>query len=303
MPANLCLTIAMLIWGSSFIALKHAILFYPPEWVMFLRMSITLVICACLWRWVRRFNYQAGDWKLLLLMSAAEPCLYFWLEGQALQYTSAAQAGVLVSCLPIFVAVLAWIVLKERSSSAIVVGFLFCIGGSILLSLVSNSSTHAPNPLLGNSLEIAAMFFAAIYTLCVKQLSTRYSPLSLIALQGISGSLFFGPQAWLTPLPSEHSITSLLSILYLGAFVTLGAYGLYNYAISKVSVLKAAAFSNLTPVFALLLAVLLMGETLSLLQGAAIACIFLGVFISQRHKKPPHDTAVQAELRANKVAN
>ncbi|MCE2593518.1 DMT family transporter [Motilimonas cestriensis] len=285
MPANLSLTIAMIIWGSSYIALKHAIQFYPPEWVMFLRMSITLICCACLWRWVRQFNYQSGDWKLLLLMSAAEPCLFFWFEGQALLYTSAAQAGVLVSCLPIFVAVLAWFFLKERCTSAIAVGFLFCIGGSILLSVVSNTSEHAPNPLLGNALEMGAMFFAAVYTLCVKKLSTRYSPLSLIALQGISGSLFFAPQAFAIPFPAEQDLMSLFSIVYLGAFVTIGAYGLYNYAIAKVSVLKVAAFSNLIPVFALLLAVLLLGETISLLQGLAIACIFIGVYISQQHKK------------------
>ena len=219
-------------------------------------------------------------------MSAAEPCLYFWLECQALEYTSAAQAGVLVSCLPIFIAMLAWFFLKERLSSAIIVGFLFCIAGGVLLSVVSDSSEHAPNPLLGNTLEIGAMLFAAIYTLCVKQLSSRYSPLALIALQGISGSLFFAPQAWFAPLPSEHHLPSLLSILYLGSFVTLGAYGLYNYAIAQVSVLKVAAFSNLTPVFALLLAVLLLGETITLLQGLAISCIFIGVYISQRHKKP-----------------
>lgn len=284
MPANLCLTIAMIIWGSSYIALKQAILFYPPEWVMFLRMSTTLVCCLLLWRWVRRFTYQAGDWKLLLLMSAAEPCLYFWFEGQAMQYTSAAQAGVLVSCLPIFVALLAWIFLKERCSTTLAFGFTLCIGGSILLSLVSDTSDHAPNPLLGNTLEIIALFFAAVYTLCVKKLCTRYSPLTLIALQGLSGSLFFAPQAAFTPFPTEHNTAGLLSIFYLGAFVTLGAYGLYNYSISKLSVLKVAAFSNLTPVFALLLAVLLLGETITLLQGMAIGLIFLGVYVSQQHK-------------------
>lgn len=81
--------------------------------------------------------------------------------------------------------------LKEHISRAIVVGFTLCIGGSILLTLLSPSSSQAPNPLLGNFLELMAMVCAAFYTVCIKHLANRYSPLTLIALQGVSGSVFF----------------------------------------------------------------------------------------------------------------
>ncbi|RJG38626.1 DMT family transporter [Motilimonas pumila] len=285
MPASLCLTFAMLLWGSSYIALKYALLFYPPQWVMFGRMVITLVACLLLWRWVKQYRYQTGDWKILSVMSLAEPCLYFLFEGHALQYTSAAQAGVLVSCLPIFVAILAWFTLKERVSRFILFGFLLCISGGIGLSLVSPGSDYAPRPLLGNSLEMLAMLCAAVYTICVKKLAGRYSPLSLIAIQGFTGTLFFAPQAAMSELPQQHDTASLLAVLYLGSVVTLGAYGLYNYAIVKISVLKAAAFSNLTPVFSLFLAILILGEQLNLWQGIAIATVFLGVYISQQHRQ------------------
>ena len=98
MPAGLCFLIATFLWGSSFVALKAAIDIYPPSFVIFLRMLITLLICLSLWRWIKRFEYQQGDWKWLLVMSLAEPCLYFLFEGYAMQYTSASQAGIIVSC-------------------------------------------------------------------------------------------------------------------------------------------------------------------------------------------------------------
>lgn len=284
MPASFCLIFATFLWGSSFISLKYAVGLYDPALVIFLRMLITFLACLCLWPYAKRFTYQHGDWKYLCAMSLAEPCLYFLFEGHALEYTSASQAGVIVSCLPLIVAVMAFVLLKEQISRAIFVGFTFCIIGSILLTLVSPNSEQAPLPLLGNTLEFFAMICAAVYTVCVKHLSTRYSPISLIALQGLSGVIFFTPFLFFIDIPTQHSTLALLHIAYLGTFVTLGAYGMYNYAISKIPVLQAAAYSNLIPIFTLLLSAVVLNEVLTSLQWLCIGLVFIGVSISQRHR-------------------
>jgi len=295
MPANLALTIATFLWGSSFIALKYSIDVYDPVIVIFFRMLTTLAVCLFLWSWVKKFEYQKGDWKFLLSMSLAEPCLYFLFEGHAMQYTSASQAGILVSCFPLIVAVLAYIMLKERLSKTIMTGFSFCIIGGIALTLFSPESEHAPNPVLGNILELMAIICAAYYAVSVKHLSSRYSPLSLIALQGLTGTLFFAPFLFFIELPNEYDEKAVLSILYLGTFVTLGAYGMYNYAISKVSVLTAAAFSNLIPVFTLMLSASILGEFLSFEQWLSVIIVFIGVIISQKHKATEPDKPVDSK--------
>ena len=74
-----------------------------------------------------------------------------------------------------------------------------------------------------------------------------------------------------------------MNIVYLGSAVTLGAYGMYNYALAKSSVLTAAAYSNLVPIFALLLSALLLNEILTLWQWASIFVVFAGVAVSKRH--------------------
>jgi drug/metabolite transporter (DMT)-like permease len=285
MPASIALIIATFLWGSSFIALKYAINIYEPAFVIFFRMLTTLVICGFLWPWVKRFNYQKGDWKYLASMSIAEPCLYYLFEGNAMRFTSASQAGVLVSCFPLLVAVVAYFMLKEKMTKYIAIGFSLCIGGGIMLTLVSESSTAAPNPLLGNFLEFLAMACAAYYAVSVKHLSTRYSPLALIALQGLCGSIFFGPFLFFIEIPPIHDSTALVGIVYLGAFVTIGAYGMYNYAITKVSVLTAAAFTNLIPIFTLFLSAIMLGESLDMKQWFCILLVFIGVYISQKRKR------------------
>ncbi|TEW53956.1 DMT family transporter [Psychromonas sp. RZ22] len=283
MPVALCFLVATFLWGSSFVALKAAIAVYPPTFVIFLRMLLTFVICLCLWRWVKRFEYQKGDWKWLLVMSLAEPCLYFLFEGYAMQYTSASQAGVIVASLPLMVAFFAFFLIKEKLSKSIVLGFSLCIVGSVLLSLVSPYTDQAPNPLLGNTLELLAMICAAFYVVSTKHLLHRYSALSLIALQGFAGTIFFLPFLFFIDLPTEHNYQALISIIYLGSAVTLGAYAMYNYALARSSVLTAAAFSNLVPIFALLLSALLLNEVLTVWQWLSIAIVFIGILVSKRH--------------------
>ena len=71
-------------------------------------------------------------------------------------------------------------------------------------------------------------------------------------------------------------------MVYLGAVITLGAYGLYNYALKHVPAARASSFVNLIPVFSVLMAWLFLGETFTLLQGVAALTIMGGVLLTQR---------------------
>ncbi|MEX6502608.1 DMT family transporter [Pseudomonas sp. 25A3E] len=280
--AMLCLVLAMAIWGSSFIALKLAFAELPPLWVIFARMALGSLVLLLAWRWRGRLQYRAGDWKYLLALSACEPCLYFIFEALALQNTSAAQAGMISALLPLLVAVGAFVFLHERVSRTTVAGFLLAMAGAIWLSLAGSADAHGPNPLLGNFYELLAMLCASAYTLLVKLLSARYSVFLLTALQAFVGTLFFLPMAaFSAPLPESISALGLGAVLYLGVVVTVGAYGLYNFGISRLPASQASGFINLIPLFTLVFAMLLLGERLNPAQLLAAMLVFGGVALSQ----------------------
>lgn len=287
LPAHLALLLAMAIWGSSFIALKSAILVLNPLQVIFLRMLAGSCVFLLLMPWWRKsFVYHAGDWKWLLGMVAFEPCLYFVFEGLALQYTSASQAGLVTSMLPLMIAAGAWLFLKEKIHNAQWIGFSLAVSGVIWMSWHSDVSEQATNPLLGNFLEFMAMLTAVGYTLLVKKMTARYSPLFLTALQSFSGAIFFLPLALTQPIPEILPLPVVLNILYLGVIVSLCGYGLYNFALSRLPATTTGAYINLIPVFALLLALLLLQEQMNLSQWLAVLVIFTGVGISQYSGKP-----------------
>jgi drug/metabolite transporter (DMT)-like permease len=282
-----CLVVAMMLWGSSFIALKVAFAELPPLWVIFARMALGSLVFLAAWRWRGRLDYRAGDWKYLLALAVCEPCLYFVCEAIALQNTSASQAGMITALLPLMVAVGAFAFLHERITRTTLAGFLLAVGGVLWLSLGGQADEHAPAPLLGNFFEILAMLSAMGYTLLLKHLSGRYSAFLLTAMQAFVGTLFFLPLAAASaPLPVTVSPLALAAVIYLGLVVTVGAYGLYNFAVSRLPASQASAFVNLIPLFTLLFAVLLLGETLTREQLCGAALVFAGVTLSQWRRAP-----------------
>ena len=275
---------AMILWASSFIALKIAFQGYHPMIVIFGRMVVGSVCFLVFYRQLRHTVIKREDVKYLLFMAVCEPCIYFIFEAKALELTSASQAGLITAMLPLMVALGATVFLKEHISRQTVVGFLIAISGACWLSLAGEKSVSAPNPLLGNFLEFLAMVAATGYTLSLKHLSARYSALFLTAVQTWIGSFFFSlflihpdislPRVWY-PAPA-------LAVLYLGSFVTLGAYLFYNYGVSKIPASQASAFINLIPVFAVILGFIILGERFVPSQYVASLVVLVGVFISQR---------------------
>ena len=292
------LVMAMLLWASSFVALKLAFQSYHPMQVIFGRMLIASICFLPFIPAFRKIPWRRRDFKYLMIMAICEPCLYFLFEAKALELTSASQAGMITAILPLLVALLAWIWLKETIGLATFLGFSLAISGAAWLSFAGESSSNAPNPLFGNFCEFLAMVCAAGYTVSLKHLTSNYPPLFLTAFQAFIGSLFFFPFLLHPAIgwPATWQPLSAMAILYLGTFITFGAYGCYNFAVSRVPASHAAGFVNLIPVFSLLLGIIILGDRLNLSQWLACSLVFCGVWLSSRQERPAANSNQQLSM-------
>ena len=267
---------AVLLWGTSFAVTKSAYGALPPMYVVWLRMVVALLAFLPLLPLVKRPDYRPGDWKLLALAALFIPCLYFALEGFAIRFTTSSQAGVIAAVMPLIVAISGWVVLRERPTSRTLTAILASMIGVAGLSLGGTSQASAPNPVLGNLLELGAMFAAAGATLTIKRLSARYDPLLITGLQMAVGAVFFAPLALVSgpvdltavPLPAWAAVA------YLGVGCGLAAFALYNSGLRLVPATRAALTINLVPAVAMLTGWLALGETMAPLQiGACVLII------------------------------
>lgn len=277
------LIIAMLTWASSFVALKAVLGELGPMSAMFGRMVIAALCFVYFIKQFRLLTFTKRDVKYILLLTFFEPCLYFIFEANSLRFTTASQAGMITSMMPLMTAIAASFVLKEYLSKRVVIGSALAVAGAVWLSLGAQSSEHASDPLLGNFLEFCAMICATWYTISVRYLSQKFSALFLTAIQTFIGTLFFFPlavwESWGIPL--NLTWETLWWLAYLGIVVTLGGYGMFNLALSRIEASRASVFVNLIPVFTILLAYFFLGEVLSQTEMMASCVIFGGIIISQ----------------------
>ena len=270
----------MLLYGGSFVAMKAALVFLDPWLIVLGRLVLALAAFSLFWRRIPPASLIRRHLPGLLLMAVSEPCLYFVFEAKALTFTQASQAGVITALLPVMVACAAGLFQHERTTPANWAGLALGCAGAALLSASATQEQYSPNPALGNLLEFAAMACATVYTLMVKRLVRHFSPFFLTAFQVVTGTVFFLPALAMTPWPHELGWQVLTAIAYLGLGVSVGAYGLYNYCLSKLPAGRVAGAVNLIPAFTLALGWLVLGETITGWQWAAVGLILAGAWLA-----------------------
>jgi len=291
LPALLAALAAVVLWASSFSVMKRLLeLGLPPMLIIWIRLAIAAVILLpFLARGWQRAEKRRGDLFWLLLMAAFEPGLYFVLEITALQYTSSAQAGIIVAIFPLLAALGGAFFFREHLSGRMLAGLVLAVLGAAGMTLAGGADDHAPAPWLGNLLEFLAITSAVGYMLIVKRLSPRWPVWSITAAQMLLGALFFLPAASALADPAVRALAlapqPALLLLWLGVGVTVLAYGLYNFSVSRLTAAQAGVIVNLMPVLAALMGWAWLGERLTLVQVAFAGLILAGVVLAESGKR------------------
>lgn len=280
------LILAMLLYGSTFLAMKVVLDDYRPVTMIMIRMIFaTILFLPFLFTTYKNIKIQKSDIKILLLMILAEPCLYFIFEGYALQNTTSSQAGIVNALEPIFITIGAAFILKEKMPKVAYLGFIIAIIGSVFLSVSAQATENAPNPLLGNFLEGLAIILAALSIIATKYLMDKYPPFYLAGCQIIGGAIFFTIlNFFMHGTPEIKGGISLIILIYL-ALLTVVTYALYNFSMCSLSASKASPFLYLMPVFAMIFGWFFLDEILTKTQIISCFVIFFGIYLTQTNYK------------------
>ncbi|MBQ9246261.1 DMT family transporter [bacterium] len=284
--AYLSITIAVLLYGTTLTATKICLEYYSTPHLMFFRMLVsTILFIPFLFTLYKNIKIDLKDIKLILLMMLCEPCLYFIFETNALKYTTSGQAGIVSSLEPVILVIAARIILKEKFVKIVYLGLFISILGSVLLSLASDESELAPNPLLGNFLELIAIVLTDTCVITTKYLMEKYPPFFLAGISVIGGLIFFGIYNFVDGGNFSVAVnTSIFLVIYLG-MLTVVAYFLYNFAICTLPASKFSPFLFILPVAAVIFGWFFLGETINLKQAGACILVFLGIYICQINDK------------------
>lgn len=275
------LLVVVAIWGSTFVATKLLLDQIGPIGVALLRFAVASAILVPLadWRGARPL-----PWGRFALLGLTGVVAYFVCQNVGLVYTSASAASLIIACVPICVGIAAVVFLREVLSLRRVAGVASSVVGVALIVLAGRPEPSAPAPLLGNLLILgAAVAWAAYTTMCkgLERLSFRVISAATVGF----GAIFLLPlAAWEHASRGAPSLTvgGWLGILYLGAGASAAAYFLWNYALRHLDAAEAAVFLNLVPLVGVVIAAVVLRESIGPFELAGGALVVAGVTLATR---------------------
>lgn len=266
MKARLVWLILCAIWGSTWLFIKVGLNDLPPWSFAAIRFVIA---SAILWIIValRRFHLPAGKkaWVLLagtgVLGFSVNYGLIFWGE----QFISSGLAAVLQATIPAFGLLFAHIHLPaERITAAKMIGVgMGIVGVAVIFSHQLNiAGTQA---LAGCVAIVISAIGAAYSNVLIKGHAGKFEPTIIAAIQmsfGLVPLLAMGLILEGNPLNFRWTQMALISLFYLAIVGSVIAFILYYWLVQHMDVTKTMLIALVTPVTAVLLGMIVLGERL-----------------------------------------
>ncbi len=278
------LIIAMLFWSFSFIWAKESLENYNPITIIYFRTivaSVILLIILLIGK--KSIKIERKDIPIFILLAFFEPFLYFLGETNGLTKVDASTAGIIIGTIPLFTPISAYIFLKEKITKLNIVGIILSVVGVAIMTISKNLELQISTE--GLLLLGLAIFSTLGYTVAVKKIPEKYSVFTITFYQNLIGSFMFLPLVIIFErdaiMETGFVWQSVFPIIELGIFASALAFVCYTYALRYVPIARANIFTNLIPVFTLILSAILLGDEITLQKIAGIIVVLLGVFIAQ----------------------
>jgi drug/metabolite transporter (DMT)-like permease len=278
------LLLTMLIWGMTPVFLRSQSLGIGPADSLVIRyipISLVWIIVLAVtggWRIARR------DWPRLLVVSLVGLLGYALASMYGFAHVPAGIGGLIYATQPLFVALLAVVILGERLTLSIVLGLILAMLGTVLLLWTDLTNIDlGQSYLMGAVLLLLACFAWAFYSVPGKAIFQRYGPLPITAMSTIIATVPMLALASPQTIDTLHTMTlrQWLEVLYLASCSTFIAMLGWTYASAKLPATTTGPFLYLIPVIAVLAGVLILGETVTWLTVLGGLCIVLGVAVAQ----------------------
>jgi drug/metabolite transporter (DMT)-like permease len=274
----------MIFWSFSFIWFKVANKTFHPITIVFIRLLFSSILMTTFLVVTKNYmKIKKTDRKLFLMLALFEPFFYFLGESFGLTYVSATVCSVLISTIPVFATIGAWLIFKEKLKAINYAGIIMSFMG--VLVFILNTDGSLSFNIKGLGLLILAVLSAVGYNLTLSRLIETYTPVYIVNVQNLIGAILFLPLFLIFDF--KHFISTPFTfdmfkpIIELSIFASCGAFILFAYSVKNMGITKANVFSNCIPVFTAFFSFILMGDELTVQNIAGMVIVIAGLFMSQ----------------------
>lgn len=281
-------TLAIALWGISFISIKIALRDVSAVTLIMVRFAIgALLVGAVAWRRGELQRLRARDLPALAVLGLVGIALQQLLQVSGQATAEASVAAFLASTAPAFIVALAALFLRETPRAWQIGGIVLATIGAVLVATngdwagLLRGNFGAP----GNLLVLASSVVWALLTILSKRAVAQRPAMLVTAAMFFFGGLCVAPifvaqQGWREL--AHVSAEGWAALLFTSAVCTAGAYLLNTHALKHLPASRVALIQNLEPLTAVTAAALLLNEALTGAMLAGGAAILGGVYLAER---------------------
>ena len=288
--AIIALVVANSIWGFASPIFKWSLGNIPPFTLAFLRFFLGAIVLGIYLLFTKQFSIptmKRSDWWLIIwytLTAITGNIIFFFL---GLQRTLSINAPIIASAQPIFIFLIAPILLKEVITKKKAFGMGIGTVGILVIVLEPVLLSGVGGTIIGNFFLLVATIGAVAGTLIGRVIMPKYNALVLSFLAFAIGTITFIPFALYeyigNPLLySQIDMRGIIGILFGGIFSTAIAYTLYCWGLSKVPASDVSIYTYIDPIAGTILGYFMLRENISLPFVLGSILIFGGIFIAEK---------------------
>ena len=272
--------ITVTIWGLTFVSTKVLLFSLTPVEILFARFLVGFAVLFA----ASPHRLKSKGWKeekYFIAAACTGVFLYYFLENVSMLWTSASNAGVIVSTAPFFTALFS----GEKKSKRFFLGFVVAILGIVMISF--SSLDISIKGLWGDFLALLAAAIWGIYAIVSRKISTFGYPETLTTRRSfLYGLVFIAiPLIFWNGFGTQRDVLTIENIgnlIFLGVAASALCFVLWNIAVRELGAVKTSVFIHLVPVITVLASVIFLNEELTLMTALGTVFTLLGLFISSR---------------------
>ena len=273
------------IWGASFLFIDIGLDALPPGVITLMRVALGALALAVLPLPCQRTKIAPADRLGLVTLSFTWVAIPFTLFPIAEQHISSAVTGLLNGGTPIFAAVFAMVLLRQRTRGAQLLGIAVGFVGVVFVSLpsIGDGSSEA----FGVALVVLATVCYGFSITIAAPLQQRYGSVNLMAKMLALATVWTTPYGLWDISDARWELGPLVAVTVLGVLGTGIAFAIMGTLVGRVGSTRASFITYLIPVVALALGVVFRGDEVSALELVGVVFVIGGALLASRRTATP----------------
>lgn len=283
---DLFMLFAVLIWALNFSFIKIALRELSPYGFNGIRMFLaSLILILFLLLRGESVHLPKSDFWKMMSMGIVGNTAFQILFIHGIDLTTASNTSVIMAMTPIFIALMSIFLKHEKITWAGWMGIILSFVGFYLVITQQNGTFgFSLNRARGDLMIFAGNLCWAYYTVMAKPLLERMSPFKLTAITMAAGAAFFLPFSAKDIMHIPWTIVSFKAwamLCYSALFAISICYIFWYASVKRVGSSKTAIYGNITPIFSIIFAYIILSEKMTFFQIVGALIILTGVYMTR----------------------